>query len=167
MSDNNQKTYILEESQLLLKGAQLKNTDWALAICIYTGIETKIMLNSQQGRQKLSHLDLYINKLVIFICIVEAVICTFMAIYGRRWLVNSSFDDLVAVSIYTENQLTIYAFFTYFLLLNTLLPLSLPVCIEVCKFWQTYYINNDPLMFSWERLQLPEVKNSILLEELG
>lgn len=47
MLDNNKKNYVLDESQLLLKGAQLKNTDWAMGICIYTGIETKIMLNSQ------------------------------------------------------------------------------------------------------------------------
>ena len=52
------------------KGANLMNTEWAIAICIYTGIETKIMLNSQAGRVKMSHLEKMLNTLVIIICCV-------------------------------------------------------------------------------------------------
>lgn len=62
-----EKNYALTEKQLLMKGANLKNTDWALAICVYTGHDTKIMLNSQKGRQKMSHLESKLNKLVIFV----------------------------------------------------------------------------------------------------
>lgn len=60
----------IDENQLLLKGANLMNTEWAIAICIYTGIETKIMLNSQAGRVKMSHLEKMLNTLVIIICCV-------------------------------------------------------------------------------------------------
>ena len=61
---------ILSEQQLLLKGANLKNTEWVVGICVYSGADTKIMMNSQQGQPKMSHLESQINKLVISIIIV-------------------------------------------------------------------------------------------------
>jgi hypothetical protein len=51
----------------LLKGASLANTEWIVGICIYSGEETKIMMNSQKGRVKMSHLEGVMNKLVIYI----------------------------------------------------------------------------------------------------
>jgi magnesium-transporting ATPase (P-type) len=42
----NNKYYTLTDKQLLLKGANLQNTEWVVALCVYTGEETKIMLNS-------------------------------------------------------------------------------------------------------------------------
>ena len=38
--------YTLSDKQLLLRGAQLQNTEWVLSICVYTGFDTKIMMNS-------------------------------------------------------------------------------------------------------------------------
>jgi len=40
------KDHTLSEKQLLLKGASLQNTDWVIGLVVYTGEETKIMLNS-------------------------------------------------------------------------------------------------------------------------
>jgi phospholipid-translocating ATPase/phospholipid-transporting ATPase len=51
-------------------------------------------------------------------------------------------------------SVSILSFFTYFLLLNTLLPISLQVALEVCKLVQAFYIDQDALMFSWDRDKL-------------
>jgi phospholipid-transporting ATPase len=40
------KDHTLSEKQLLLKGASLQNTDWVIGLVVYTGEETKIMMNS-------------------------------------------------------------------------------------------------------------------------
>jgi phospholipid-transporting ATPase len=40
------KDFTLGESQLLLKGANLMNTDWVVGLCVYTGEQSKIMMNS-------------------------------------------------------------------------------------------------------------------------
>ena len=42
----------LNEKQLLLKGAKLKNTRWIVGVAAYTGYETKIMPDSQEGMLK-------------------------------------------------------------------------------------------------------------------
>ena len=84
--------------QLLLKGAQLANTEWAVAICLYTGIETKIMMNSQAGRVKMSHLEHRLNTLVMIICSLQAVLCTLMAFGCSGYLTGTVFDDRYAHS---------------------------------------------------------------------
>ena len=40
------KTYPLSIDNFLLKGANLKNTEWMVGVIAYSGNETKIMLNS-------------------------------------------------------------------------------------------------------------------------
>ena len=75
--------YTLDEKQLLLKGARLANTEWIVGICIYSGDETKIMMNSQKGRVKMSHLEGFMNKLVIYIIMFQISLCAIIA--GLGW----------------------------------------------------------------------------------
>lgn len=123
----------------------------------------------------MSHLEHRLNTLVMIICTLQAILCTLMAIGCSTYLSGTSYDDRYAHSArdpdgtpqYTDLQYSIINFFTYFLLVNTLLPISLQVCLEFCKFFQAYYINNDVLMFSFEREQLVQCKSMPLVEELG
>lgn len=138
-----------------MKGANLKNTDWVLAVCVYTGNDTKIMLNSQKGRQKMSHLESKLNQLVIFVVVSQLLICAVIALLAYFWQTKDNvWDDLVLEMKIKPISETVFLFFTYFLLMNTLLPISLQVTLEVVKTVQAFYINNDILMFSWERYKL-------------
>lgn len=47
LADGKQKDFPLDPSKLLLRGAQLRNTSWIYAIVVFTGHETKLMLNSR------------------------------------------------------------------------------------------------------------------------
>ena len=58
-------------------------------------------------------------------------------------------------------------FLGYFVLLNTMIPISLIVSIEIVKTAQKIFITNDKLMFSEFRKKPVEVKSSSLNEELG
>lgn len=40
------KFFPLTQEQLLLKGTNLKNTKWVIGFVVYTGKETRIMMNS-------------------------------------------------------------------------------------------------------------------------
>jgi phospholipid-transporting ATPase len=45
--DGKTKDFPLDPSKLLLRGAQLRNTSWIYGIVVFTGHETKLMLNSR------------------------------------------------------------------------------------------------------------------------
>ena len=62
---------------------------------------------------------------------------------------------------------SILIFLGYFVLLNTMIPISLIVSIEIVKTAQKIFITNDKLMFSEFRKKPVEVKSSSLNEELG
>ena len=130
----NNEHYSLSDKQLLLKGANLKNTDWVVAICVYTGQESKIMLNSQKGRQKMSHLESKLNTLVIFVVLTQCFICAAIATLAHFWQITDNlFDNTVLEMTLEPIQETVFLYFTYFLLMNTLLPVSLQVTLEVVK----------------------------------
>jgi len=48
----------------------LANTEWIIGVAVYTGKESKIILNLGNKRQKQSMMELMINKIVIFLLIV-------------------------------------------------------------------------------------------------
>jgi P-type E1-E2 ATPase len=58
-------------------------------------------------------------------------------------------------------------FFVYFVLINTMIPISLIVSIEIVKMCQSYFIMKDNLMYSEFRKKWVEVKSASLNEELG
>ena len=55
--DINQNYLPLTNHQILYKGAILKNTEWVLGIVLYTGMNNKIILNSEKPRMKLSQIE--------------------------------------------------------------------------------------------------------------
>ena len=46
----------LDNNNVVLRGCSLKIIDWVIGLVIYTGIDTKIMLNSNKTRRKKSRL---------------------------------------------------------------------------------------------------------------
>lgn len=52
------KIYPLTADQCLLKGSILRNTEWILAVAVYTGHQTKVMKNSLKARAKKSKIEL-------------------------------------------------------------------------------------------------------------
>jgi len=85
-NNNNNNNAILQQQQqqqqqyrelplgaehLLLRGAVLRNTEWAIGIACYTGTDTKLSQNSIEAPSKFSQLDLITNKCVIVMIFVE------------------------------------------------------------------------------------------------
>ena len=146
----------------------MKNTKWAIGVVLYTGKESKIVLNSQKGQGKQSHLEEFVNYLIGFIFISQLIICVILGALNSGW--NSYY--LVNENSYIgkrENSALsgLIAFFSYLLLLNTMIPISLIVTIEMVKYFQGYFMNNDVKMFSNAKDKFVKVNSCSLNEELG
>lgn len=77
---------------------------------------------------------------------------------------NSYYIDWPSMSLALDSFLI---FLTYFVLLNTMIPISLIVTMEMVKLFQKYFIEKDQLMYSSYRKKYVSVQSSSLNEELG
>lgn len=51
-------TYSLDHNSLLLRGTKLQNTEWVYGLVIYSGHDTRIMMNQSKTRTKFSKLEI-------------------------------------------------------------------------------------------------------------
>ena len=79
------KNYSLDYEQMLLKGTYLRNTDWVVGLVVYTGKETRIMMNSQDARNKQSDIEHLMNRFTIFVITAMLVMTLVLAILGGFW----------------------------------------------------------------------------------
>jgi phospholipid-transporting ATPase len=158
----------LDSKQLLLKGAILKNTEWIVGIVVYTGHSTKLMLNSKKGRVKFSSTEKLMSKYLIFILILQSIFCIFSSIiFGSVYF--STLRDNLILNIFVNNVIidSIMDYFTYFLLLNTMIPISLIITMEITKVVQGFFISFDINLYSKLRDKYCKAGSVSLNEELG
>lgn len=71
----------LGEEQILLRGSSLRNTRFIWGIAIYTGHDTKVMMNSSKSISKKSKLENSINYYLLMGMFIQFVLCLAAAIY--------------------------------------------------------------------------------------
>ena len=155
-------------SQMLYKGSFLKNTDWVLAIVLYTGMKNKIILNSEKPRMKLSQIEKTMSIYLIYIFILQIILCIFCSIMNKVSYIRHKKFYKIFIK-YTKNSSleSFISFFTYILLLNTLIPISLIVTLEIVKVIQGFFINWDTELYSFKYKKLCFAKSVSINEELG
>ena len=163
----------LDAKQLLLKGAKLKNTKWVIGIVIYTGNNCKLMKNAKEPITKFSSVESLMNSGLIIIFLVQFVLCCVSIIlrgyYYKTNLENA--DEVPTTSFgYAEYNYIVESvlnFFTYLLLLNTLIPISLIITLEVVKLIQGFFMSSDPDCYSKLRKKWLTPNSVSLNEECG
>ena len=75
----------LGPDQILLRGASMRNTDFAYGLVVFTGHETKIMKNSVKSMAKFSKLELATNKYIIIIVLIQFLISLLGALFNTIW----------------------------------------------------------------------------------
>uniref|UniRef100_A0A8B9NBV6 Phospholipid-transporting ATPase n=1 Tax=Accipiter nisus TaxID=211598 RepID=A0A8B9NBV6_9AVES len=157
-------TVPLGSDQILLRGAQLRNTQWVHGIVVYTGHDTKLMQNSTSPPLKMSNVERITNiQILILFCILIAMslICSIgSAIWNRRHTGKDWYLDLNSSNFGLN-------FLTFIILFNNLIPISLLVTLEVVKFIQAYFINWDIDMHYEPTDTAAMARTSNLNEELG
>ncbi|KAJ9587010.1 hypothetical protein L9F63_019389, partial [Diploptera punctata] len=129
---------------LLLRECVLKNTDFVEGIVVYAGHETKAMLNNGGPRYKRSNLERQMNVDVIWLCV----------------------DPVCAVCDCPVYE-GFLGFWTFIIILQVMIPLSLYVTIEMAKLMQVYHIHNDIEMYDPETNKRIECRALNITEELG
>lgn len=161
----------LGPKQLLLRGAKLKNTSWVIGVVVYTGIDTKIMRNAEASKIKTSNVERTVNKCIIAILAIEIFLCAVCAVAGLIWqIVKLDGNELHIAYLgmsYGKGKQAVLFFFSYFLLLNTMIPISLIISLEFTKLIQAYFIKKDKDLYNAEKDKYANVSTSSIIEELG
>ncbi|XP_050308196.1 phospholipid-transporting ATPase VA isoform X2 [Anthonomus grandis grandis] len=137
---------------LLLRECLLKNTDFIEGIVVYAGHETKALLNNGGPRYKRSSLERQMNQDVLWCVLILIFLCVVGAIGCKLWLLTyPNLPPPFRDEYYTENVEAFLSFWTYVIILQIMIPLSLYVTLELCKILQVYHIHHnadlyDPLM---------------------
>ena len=171
----------LDGKNLLLKGAKLRNTEWIVGIIIYTGHNCKIMKNARDPILKMSSVEKLLNRLLIGIFICQAFLSILGAIFHSLYFhknkililqnneikenePNYNYIDFMPFNLAVDSILN---FFTYLLLLNTMIPVSLIITLELVKIVQGLFITMDAKSYSFIRKKFIKTNSVSLNEELG
>lgn len=169
----NSSAFPLSNEQFLLRGSSLKNTDWINGIAIYTGHETKIMLNSASSRKKTSKLEQQMNVQIIYIFVMQLILCIACSLYYSYWYYQNRFVSDIYLELVSSGESSdpvfqfVTQFFTWILIFTNFVPISLLVTLEMVRYMQASFISKD-LKIYYEPNDMPAgVQSSNLNEELG
>jgi len=157
----------LGAENLLLRGAVLRNTEWAIGLSCFTGTDTKLVQNAFDAPSKFSQLDILMNNTVVLIILLMIFMISSLATqsvlandsdFDNLWYIglkkqNSTEDtwpylaDLGALEWETTTPNWIQMFFLYVTLLSNLVPLSMYVTVEAINFFFLYLIYADIDMY--------------------
>lgn len=162
------KNMPVNAKQLLLRGAYLKNTEYVIGVAIYCGPDSKIMLNSANSRFKMTKMEHTMNNLILLLLMLQFALIVASIVGYVLWnnLYKQKFEQFITYRFDIPLE-TLLMCFSYFLIYNTLLPISLMVTIEIAKVVQTYFIGEDQDMYNAEKEKGCKVMTRSINEELG
>ncbi|KAF9607372.1 hypothetical protein IFM89_034138 [Coptis chinensis] len=171
------QTLPLSPNQVLLRvcfGCSLRNTEYIVSAVIFTGHETKVMMNSMNVPSKRSTLERKLDKLILTLFGTLFLMC-FIGAIGSGVFINRKYyylglDEVKDKQFDPRNRfvVAILTMFTLITLYSTIIPISLYVSIEMIKFIQsTQFINKDLNMYHVETNTPALARTSNLNEELG
>lgn len=85
-----EKAVELTHKNLLLRGSVLKNTEFVIGIVVYTGHNTKIMMNTVESGTNISNIERKLNNLILAILLFECICCGLSSIYSYICCVNNA-----------------------------------------------------------------------------
>ncbi|XP_042164774.1 phospholipid-transporting ATPase IB isoform X4 [Oncorhynchus tshawytscha] len=165
---DNQNAVPLGPDQVLLRGAQLRNTQWVVGIIVYTGHDSKLMQNSTKAPLKRSNVERVTNVQILVLFCILLVMALVSSIGASIW--NKQHTEEACWYLSRAGDISTnfwYNLLTFIILYNNLIPISLLVTLEVVKFTQALFINWDVEMYYAETDTPAMARTSNLNEELG
>ncbi|XP_042351750.1 probable phospholipid-transporting ATPase IM [Plectropomus leopardus] len=163
--------YPLDNEKMLLRGCVLRNTEWCFGMVIFAGLQTKLMQNCGRTKFKRTSIDKLMNTLVLWIFAFLFCMGVILAVgntvweswIGRHFQVFLPWDEFQRSAVFSG----FLTFWSYIIILNTVVPISLYVSVEVLRLGHSYFINWDQKMYYSQTDTAAEARTTTLNEELG
>ncbi|KAI0374619.1 phospholipid-translocating P-type ATPase [Pilatotrama ljubarskyi] len=166
------KKTAVDSNMVLLRGTVLRNTGWVIGVVLYTGEDTKIVLNSGATPSKRSRVERQMNpqvfiNLIILACMAvacgigDAVYEQYYFPRGAPWLYGDTQSDN---NPRINGLITcIFALITF----QNIIPISLYISIEAVRTAQALFIYFDREIFYEKTGQATLARSWNLSDDLG
>jgi magnesium-transporting ATPase (P-type) len=177
----------LGADNMILRGSTLRNTEFVYGMVIFTGHDTKIMMNSMAAKYKFSGLEIYTNYAIAVVLLTQFLLASSGALTGVLWLIKNGIPQKSELCAHFPNstcERTFYLdnskelkrgwFFKYMQLTGTwmimftnFVPISLLVSLDLVKLYQGFFMSWDVIMYDDEEDMAMRAQAINLNEELG
>uniref|UniRef100_A0A3P8YR69 Phospholipid-transporting ATPase n=1 Tax=Esox lucius TaxID=8010 RepID=A0A3P8YR69_ESOLU len=142
--------YSLDNEKILLRGCTLRNTQWCFGLVLFGGPDTKLMQNCGKTTFKRTSIDRLMNVLVLSIFGFLAIMCLILAIGNGIWEYQegATFAAFLPKPEGVNPPFSAFlTFWSYVIILNTVVPISLYVSVEIIRLGNSFYIDWDRKMY--------------------
>ncbi|KAJ9061315.1 phospholipid transporting ATPase [Entomophthora muscae] len=156
----------------LLRGCIVRNVNFVVGLVVFTGSESKIVLNSGDTPSKRSYIEKLMNKQVFMNFIILFFLSLIVSIMGGISVAKTGTFADYFIFDFTPGETPsflagVIGFFTGLILFQNIVPVSLYLTVEVVKSVQAYFIYRDLEMY-YEPLDIPCIPKAWnLSDDLG
>lgn len=157
------KRVSLGPSNIILRGCEIRNTNWVIGVAVYTGQETKVMLNSSGAPSKRSRLETHMNRESILLAVMLFVLCTTVTVLAGYWL-NRHKGQLDNLPYYRKKNYSateveekykyygmgsaiVFTFFSAVIQFQVMIPIALYISMELVRLGQAFFMIQDKGMY--------------------
>ncbi|PGH26409.1 hypothetical protein AJ80_01907 [Polytolypa hystricis UAMH7299] len=144
-------------NNVALRGCSLQNTEWVLGVVVFTGLQSKIMLNSGETPSKRARMARDLNWNVIYNFIILFAMCLVSGIVmGVTWGQGNNSLNFFEFGSYGGSP-SLDGFITFWaaiILFQNLVPISLYISLEIVRTVQAIFIHSDNFMY-YDKLEYP------------
>ncbi|CAO3574686.1 unnamed protein product [Mortierella alpina] len=165
------KTESITINEILLRGCVLRNTDHVIGMVLFTGTDTKIMLNSGDTPSKRSRIEkdlnfhIVMNFIILFALSIGSAIANGV-IFGDTENNSGTLFEYGADAS-TPFMSAFITFWSCLILYQNIVPISLYISIEIVKTAQAYFIHKDIDMYDERVNQACTPKTWNISDDLG
>ncbi|KAG0295638.1 hypothetical protein BGZ98_001318, partial [Dissophora globulifera] len=165
------KTESITINEILLRGCVLRNTEHIIGMVLFTGTDTKIMLNSGDTPSKRSRIEKDLNFHIIMNFIILFALSIGSAIANGVIFADTSNNAATYFEFGSDaSSPFISGFITFWsclILYQNIVPISLYISIEIVKTAQAYFIHQDIDMYDERLNQACVPKTWNISDDLG
>ncbi|RDX49470.1 phospholipid-transporting ATPase 1 [Lentinus brumalis] len=146
-----QKQESVTINELLLRGCTIRNTAWAIGLVVFTGADSKIMMNGGDTPSKRSKIEKETNFNVVVNFVVLILMCVTSGILNG-WLdgkgdTSAKYFEIGAEPSDSSALNALVTFTSCLIAFQNIVPISLYISIEIVKTIQAFFISQDVDMY--------------------
>ena len=126
---------VLSHSHLLLRSCVFSNTDWGYGVAVYTGKESKVLMNSRLVSYKVSKIEGYANVAVGVVFILQLVLVSLAVagLYAEKFYHLHHYPYIYPTGVYV-----VILTLTLTIHITLSLPLPLSLLLLNCSLYMMY-----------------------------